>query len=205
MPTCPKCGSQNNELAKFCQSCGAPLLQAQSPAPATVAPSPVPYYTFPTKTGIRTEEKVLIVAVVLVAILVVGGIAAAYIYFTPLVNRVSTRGPVTVTPLVLLILYPNGSFDTHFGSSPRTLSLFPIYLQHGEIHTSTFTLTLSSSDGDRTLESMTFGFSPGFSIQSVTPQLPYAMSRGSSVDVTVTWRAPNVDYTGPAALDLFTS
>jgi ribosomal protein L40E len=39
MALCPKCGSDNEEGAKFCSECGTPLLTAKAPEPEAPEPS----------------------------------------------------------------------------------------------------------------------------------------------------------------------
>ena len=43
---------------------------------------------------------------------------------------------------------------------------------------------------------------PGFSIISISPSLPYSLSPGSNVSITITVQTPNVNYNGPIAFIL---
>ncbi len=46
---------------------------------------------------------------------------------------------------------------------------------------------------------------PGFSIISISPSLPYSLSPGSNVSITITVQTPNVNYNGPIDFILSTN
>ncbi len=205
--TCPKCGYQNIQLAKFCQSCGTPLPAQPSSQP--IAPAPAPYYTLPPRRGIRSEEKAIIIVVALVAILVVGVVATVFIFYSPFsfISQVTPRPvPVVVTGFLLHIQYPNSASNGYFGPATRVLNTpFIVYLQHGEHFQLNLTLTLAANAVAHSVNSISFTFSPGLTLVSVNPNPPVSIQPGFPVRFTVTCQAPNSDYAGPATLDLFTS
>lgn len=205
MPTCPKCGYQNLEAAKFCQSCGTPLI-VQTPS-QPVAPAPMPYYTLPPRQGMRSEEKAIIIVVLLVGILVVGTVTAALIYTPFKLSRVIPRpAPVIMTGFILHIQYPNSASYGYFGSATRPLNApFILYLQHDQEFRGNFTLTLSANSVPHSVDSISITSSPGFTLLSVSPILPRVIQPGSFVNFTVTCQAPNNDYTGPVTLNLVPS
>ncbi len=153
-----------------------------------------------------SEEKTIIIVVLLVVILAVGIVASAFIFFSPFsfINRVTSRpGPVEVIPLVLYVSYPTSS-DNYFGPSYRFLDANPMYFQHGTRFQASFALALGGSTGSHSVNSISLGFSPGFTLLSVNPRLPLTMSLGSSQNFTITLQAPSIDYTGPVTVNLFT-
>ena len=204
MSACPKCGYQNLQLARFCQSCGTPL-PPQSFS-QTFTPTPVPHYYQQPKSGLSSPQIVIIV-VVLVAVLVVGAVATAfYFFYAPFsqISRVSPGpGPVQVTGFFLAIIYRDSS-QSYFGPTYRFLSVpGPMFLQHGEIFRSNFTLTLGGMVS-HSVDSTTLGFSQGFTLQSISPNPLLTMSPGSATTFTATLQAPNVDFRGTVTIDLFT-
>jgi len=156
----------------------------------------------------RSEEKAIIIAVVLVAILVVGAAAFTFIFFSPFnfINRVTTRpAPIVVTGLILHILYPSSASNGYFGPAMRILKTPSfMYLQHSEHFLVNFTLTLAVNAVAHNVDSITFRSSPGFTLLSASPNPPVRIQPGSSVSFTVTCQAPNRDFTGPAILDIVT-
>lgn len=193
----------------FCQSCGTPLptqLSGQPSTPATPSiPAPAPYYTLPPRRGMRSEEKTIIIIIVLVGILVIGIIASAFIFFSPLnLSRVIPRpAPVIVTGFILHIQYPNSASSNYFGSATRILNT-PFFLQHDAHFQANFTLTLAANAVPHSVDSISFGSSPSFTFVSASPNPPVTIQPGTSLSFTVTCQAPNSDYTGPATLDLVT-
>jgi hypothetical protein len=199
MSACPKCGRQNSELASFCQSCGT-RLQVQSfgqPFPR----SPITHQTQSAGGGVSIGKIVIVVFLILG---VISAISFAVVYYegTQLINRVSGIGPVEITHLVLYINYSHTS-DNYLGAQYQFPTLSPVYLHYGQTYLANMSLSLQSTVS-HSLDSVALGFSDGFTVQSVSPQLPFVMTQGSSIILGVTIQAPNTNYSGTVTIDLFT-
>ena len=155
----------------------------------------------------RSEEKTIIIVIVLVGILVIGIIASAFIFFSPLnLSRVIPRpAPVVVTVFTLHIQYPDSASSGYFGSATRLLNTpFFSYLQHGEHFQANFTLTLAANALPHSVDSISFGSPISFTLLSASPNPPVTIQPGTSLSFRVMCQAPNGDYAGPATLDLVT-
>src|SRR5436309_3168807 len=197
--SCPKCGHLNPDYSRFCQSCGASL------GPESFGqyhPSTTPS----ARQGISDVQKIIIVvAVILVVIIVVGAIAASFLLSLNSVSRTSSlSAPIVITGVNAQMNYANPS-ATYFG--PQTQSLggsgLPLQLQYGQSFYYGFSLRMGGLYQTHTIDSVYLS-TPGFDLLSVSPTLPYAMSSGSSVTLTITGEAPSQNYYGAITIIIST-
>jgi hypothetical protein len=200
MSACPNCGHQNVELASFCQSCGIRL--AVEPSGQPFPRSPITHETQSSVGGGVSTMKIILVIFLIIGVISAISFAVVYYEGTQFINRVSEIGPVEMTGLLLYINYSHGS-DNYLGAHYQFLIRSPIYLHYGQTYQANMSLTLQSTVS-HSLDSVVLGFSDGFTIQSVSPQLPFAMTPGSSIILGVTIQAPSTNYSGAVTIDLFT-
>ncbi len=196
MSSCPKCGYHNLDHALFCQSCGTLLFPQPQTHPFPRSPA---YYQTSPHRGMDPTVKIIIIVAIVIGVIVIGGSAATFEYFSS-----TLPGRDTVNSLTLAIIYPNQATDGYFGLAYWQMNNgLPIYLGHGQTYTAKWTLTLRPGT-NHTLDSATTAFSGGFSLQSVSPNLPFTLTPGSSTTLYFTIRAPDQDYNGLVTIDLLT-
>ncbi len=154
-------------------------------------------------------EGVVIIAVILVAVLILAGLASAFFLLSPftIISRTATSQPgtVTITGFNLQISYADSS-NSYFGPSTQSLTGagLPLQLQHGQQFTYSFKLAMGGITGtSHSVDSLGLT-TPGFTLLTVNPNLPYTFSAGSSVTFIITGHAPNYDFTGAPTLVLST-
>ena len=74
----------------------------------------------------------------------------------------------------------------------------------GSTITETFTLTSSAILFTHSINQVTVG-TPGFTLLSVSPSLPYSVGPGGSVTITVVIQTPNTNYVGTLNIVVLTS
>lgn len=166
-----------------------------------------PPLSIPTpKGGLSDTDKIVIVVAIILVVIVVGGVIAAAIYFGTLSSIArtptppTTTAPVVVTGVNVQIAYSAPSAN-YFGPQSQSLSGtgLPLQLQYGQEFYYSFSLRMGGLYESHTIDSVTLN-TPGFSLVSVNPALPYSMSSGSSVTVTVTGQAPSQNFAGAITL-----
>lgn len=111
-------------------------------------------------------------------------------------------GNVKVTAVNLNVDY--STTDGYFGPSSQALSTSEFSLFNGQEFTETLTLTNNALLFTHNINSITSA-TPGFTVLSVQPNLPYTLSKGGSVAITIKMRAPDSEYNGPLNLRISTS
>jgi len=111
-------------------------------------------------------------------------------------NTPTPTASITVTGLNLQIQY-NGSEQGYFGPTQQGISVDTMLtVNGGQQFLDSITLTESAlASSSHSLNSITVT-TQGFTIVSIDPALPITFSPGSSVRITITFQAPNSDYTG---------
>jgi hypothetical protein len=139
----------------------------------------------------KTRSKVFIgVGVVVLVIVVAIGLASLS---TPTVQ---------ITAVNLEIEYA-GFTGGYFGPSSQSLN-GTLSTTAGSTFSYTFTLTSSAVLLTHAINQISLG-TPGFTLISVSPSLPYNVSPGGSVTITIVVRAPNTNYNGPLNIVVVTS
>jgi hypothetical protein len=139
----------------------------------------------------RTRYKVIIGVAVAILLIIVGiGIVG---YLTPTVQ---------ITAVNLEIEY-TGIFGGYFGPSSQSLG-YATNGPSGGTFSFTFTLTSNAILLTHSINQITLG-TPGFALLSISPSLPYSVSPGGSVTITLVIQAPNTNYIGPLNIVLVTS
>jgi hypothetical protein len=133
-----------------------------------------------------------------IGIVVVVVILAFFAYAT--ISGTSAN-KVNITGANLQISYTNGG--TYLGPSSQALS-GTISVNGGDQITYTITFTTSAWLFTHSINSISMGTS-GFTLISVSPNLPYTLSPSSSVAITLTIQTPNANYNGPITILLSTS
>lgn len=110
---------------------------------------------------------------------------------------------VKVTAYNLNIVY-TGSTSGYLGPTSQVISTNSFNVNGGQIYTDTITLYTSALLLDHQIDSVTMN-TPGFSIVSVQPSLPYKFSSGSSIALTLQIQTPSNDYTGTVNIIIITS
>jgi len=139
----------------------------------------------------KTRSKVFIgVGVVVLVIVVAIGLASLS---TPTVLITGTNLEIEYT----------GITGGYFGPSSQSLGYTTTW-PAGDTFSFTFTLTSSAVLLTHSINQITVD-TPGFTLISVSPSLPYNVSPGGSVAITLVIRAPNTNYSGPLNIVLVTS
>ncbi|MEM3845103.1 MAG: hypothetical protein QXU98_05320 [Candidatus Parvarchaeota archaeon] len=140
-------------------------------------------------------RNIAIIGVVVLVIIIIGIIGLA---------SLSTPS-VTVTTANLEIIYPNGATNGYLGPSFQALNSNSLTLSGGQQFTETITLNNQASIfTSHTIYSITTN-TPGFSVVSVSPQLPFTLAPGASAAFTITITSPNTNYNGPVTIVITTS
>ncbi len=109
---------------------------------------------------------------------------------------------VSITGYVLNIFYPNGATDGWLGPSPRSYAT-NVIVSGGDPFNDNLTL-YSTSPSAQNITSIKVT-TQGFSLMSVSPNLPIMFSAGERVSVTLTIQTPDANYDGPINLRIATS
>lgn len=110
---------------------------------------------------------------------------------------------VKVTAYNLNIAY-TGSTSGYLGPTSQVLSTYSFDVNGGQAYTDTITLYTSALLFDHQIDSITIN-TPGFTLLSVQPSLPYKFSPDSSMALTLKIQTPNYDYNGPVNILITTS
>jgi len=116
---------------------------------------------------------------------------------------IAPSNQVQITGYNLDVSYA-GSTSGYFGPSSQALSGTGLTLNGGQQFTDTITISDSAILFKHSIEQFSVT-TPGFTLDSVTPNLPITLSPGGSVTITLTLTAPNEDYTGPITYNLYTT
>jgi len=139
----------------------------------------------------RTRNKVII-GVAVAIILIIIGIAA---YF-------ANQPTVQITAINLEIEY-TGLFGGYFGPSSQSIG-GALSATAGSTITYTFTLTSNAILLTHSINQIALD-TPGFTLLSVSPSLPYSVSPGGSVSITLEIQVPDTSYVGPLNIIVVTS
>ena len=150
----------------------------------------------------RTRNKVIIGVTVAIVLIIVGIGIVGYLS-TPTPTTVTTILPtVQITGVNLEIEY-TGDIGGYFGPSSQSLG-GTLSVTAGSTITETFTLTSSAILFTHSINQVTVG-TPGFTLLSVSPSLPYSVGPGGSVTITVVIQTPNTNYVGTLNIVVLTS
>jgi hypothetical protein len=108
----------------------------------------------------------------------------------------SPTNTVTVTGENVNINYPDGAAYGWLG--PSRFHAGTVTVNSGDQFTDTLSL-YSTSSNTQQITSITVS-TPGFSIQSISPNTPITFTADATVDVTLTIQTPTTDYNGPIDL-----
>jgi hypothetical protein len=154
-------------------------------------------------------EEVVIVAVILVGVLILAGFVSAFFLLAPVttVSRTATSQPstVTITGFILQISYADSS-NSYFGPSTQSLTgtSLPLQVQRGQEFTYSFKLAMAGiAETSHSVDGLALT-TPGFTLVTVSPTLPFTFFAGSSATFIITGEAPNYDFTGAPTLVLST-
>jgi len=157
------------------------------------------------KQGLSETQKVVIVAtVVLVAVIVGAIVALAYVQSGSTASTTTTTAPIVITGVNAQVNYANPSAN-YFGAQSQSLggSGLPLNLQYGQSFYYSFTLRMGGYSETHSIDAVSLS-TPGFTLLSVNPTIPYTMSSGSSVTLTITGQAPNTSYYGAVTITVST-
>ena len=152
----------------------------------------------------RTRNKVIIGVAVAILLIIVGiGIAG---YFTSQSTSQSTSivqiPIVQITGSNLEIEY-TGAFGGYFGPSSQGFRS-TLTTTAGSTITYTFTLTSNAILLTHSINQIALG-TPGFTLLSISPSLPYSVGPGGSVTITLVIQVPNTNYVGTLNIIIVTS
>jgi ribosomal protein L37E len=197
---CPRCGTPNEDNAQFCSKCGYhfPQVQQQMAQQQGQPTQQTPIYSTSKPKKSRKKTWIVvgsIIAVVIIVILVGTVFLATGGYIT---------GPtptVTVTAVDLTIQY-TGLTSGYLGPTSQSLDGFTT--SAGSQFTDSITFTSSSIVLTHNINNI-YVNTPGFTIDSISPNLPYSFSPGSTFTITITMTVPANSYTGVLNLVVSTS
>ncbi|MEM3272292.1 MAG: zinc ribbon domain-containing protein [Metallosphaera sp.] len=191
---CSKCGTPNEDDAQFCNKCGAALpISSQSQNTSQQSSQNQPssnQYLLPK----RSSKKWWIIGIAIVIVVII----IAVIAINDLNQSSST---VTVTAVDLSVVY-NGLTSGYLGPTSQSLNGFTI--SPGSSFSYSITFTSSAALLSHSINSI-YTTTPGFSIISISPNLPYSFSPGSTFTITIIIQAPNTAYNGVLQLTVTTS
>jgi len=153
-------------------------------------------------------ERAVIVVVILIGVIVIAAVVGGFYYYSSIARTStvppSSSSPVVITGINLEISYAFSS-DNYFG--PRSQSLggtgMPLSLQNGQSFYYSFKLIMGGLYQSHNIDSVTLT-TAGFTLMSVNPSLPYSMSSGSSVTITITAQAPISEFYGAVTISVTT-
>jgi hypothetical protein len=160
----------------------------------------------------RGTRNVLIGIVVIVVVAIIA-IASLGLISNPLSSgsntTQSTQPPATVTLTAanMQVVYPNAATSGYLGPSSQSLNVngLPQTFAGGQ----EFSLTISLNNQASIITSHTISListnTQGFTVNSVSPTLPYTLGPGASVTFTITLTTPNTNYDGPYTIVVTTS
>jgi len=188
---------QNVQVGRFCGSCGNSLpLYPNSPINQ-------PYYSSPPRSGISGSTKAIIIVVVIVGLFLILPAATLFYYTSSLTSsRLSFTGPATITGIELAIVYQNQPGPNYFGPQFQ-------FVQYGHLSPvqpiipTKLTLTLATNQTSHTVTSISLGYSGAFTIQSISPATPFAVTPGTTTTLAVTLLAPSTTFNGPVTIDVY--
>jgi hypothetical protein len=102
----------------------------------------------------------------------------------------------------LVIIYPNGGTNGWLGPSPRS-SLVSATVDQRNQYIETLSL-YSTSVSTEEITSITIS-NPGFSVTNISPGTPISFDPGATVDITMTFQAPDRNYHGPLEISISTT
>lgn len=140
----------------------------------------------------------IVVGVVVVVIIIIG---VGY-YLANSGNIGNPTVKVTITGLNLQIAY-NGLTGGYLGPTSQAIS-YSDTVNGGQQFSVTFSLTDTALLLNHQINSVTVSTN-GFSVISVSPNMPYSMSPDSTVTITVNLGSPGSSFDGPLTLSLATS
>jgi len=189
---CPRCGTPNDDNAQFCVKCGYQFPQQQQAIPSNQQSS-----TFQPPISKKSRKNTWIIVGAIVVVLIVIIVIIATINLSP-INQTPT---INVTAVDLTIQY-TGLTSGYLGPTSQSLNGFTTNAGTQYVYSITFTssaVLLSHNINNIYVNT------PGFAIVSVSPNLPYGFSPGSTFTITITLAVPSSSYTGVLNLVVSTS
>lgn len=110
---------------------------------------------------------------------------------------------VQVTGYNLQVYYA-GSTSNYFGPTYQSLGGSGMNLNGGQTFTYTITFTSSAILLRHSIEQLSVT-TPGFTLDSISPNLPITLSPGGSATITLTVTTPDENYNGPVTFQLYTT
>ena len=110
---------------------------------------------------------------------------------------------VTIPAINLNIAY-NGKTNGYLGPTSQSVATSLPTVNGGDEFTETLTLHSSALVFTHSIDNMIIT-TQGFTIESITPNLPYSFSPGSSMSFTLEIKTPMENYDGPINLLIETS
>jgi hypothetical protein len=170
-----------------------------------------PYYYPPAAPPEKKDHTLLIVllVVLVVVVVVVAGIAAVAYYGTSILRTSSTggngggsnSGSTYITAINYQVDYA-GSSSGYFGPASQSKIVNQGFA--GTTISDTITLTNSALYSSHTVDAIRVT-TVGFSIISTTPDLPYTVSAGGDVSITLLIQPPSYSYYGSLGVVISTS
>ncbi len=208
---CVKCSADIPKDSQFCNICGTKVAASNGQSKDVPQNEPIkqvqqtPVTQNVAKPSIFSLRNIALAIGGIIALFIVVSVIAAFISgmdsgMQSISNNAKT---VTITGDNLDISY-TGSTSGYFGPTSQAISSTPLTLKGGQQLTSSFTITSSALLLNHDINQISVT-TPGFTLNSVTPNLPITLSPGSSVRVTLTITAPNEDYSGPITYNLGTT
>jgi len=164
-----------------------------TPQPNILTPAPPP------KKKSRKKLIAIIIAVVVIVIVIIAVIGAVVSNNNS--GIVTPLPKVNVTAVDLSIVY-NGLSSGYLGPTSQSLPGFTTV--SGSSYSYTITFTSSAAILTHSITSI-YTNTPGFSITSVSPTLPYSFSPGSTFTVTIIIQTPTSSYDGVLQITVETS
>jgi len=159
-----------------------------------------------TPTPEKKSRKKIWIAVAIIAVIVIAFITVGIANYSSNnnINNNNTSTPpamVDVTAVDLTIQY-TGITSGYLGPTSQSLNGFTVTASNQFTYTITF--TTSAVLLTHSINAI-YVNTPGFSIVSISPNLPYSFGPGSTVTITITMTAPSSSYTGVLNLVVSTS
>lgn len=189
MAYCPNCGKSVPDNVVFCPSCGksiSTLTGSPQPQPAS-STQPMSPQSPKSRTLRNVGIVVVVVVVAMVSLIIIGAASASTVNITAQNLSFDYTGSTS------------GYFGPSFQGGGNSLSVGG---------GSQFTETITPTNGALLLTHSINSISvttPGFTLVTISPNLPYSLTPGSSITFTLTIQAPNTNYNGPIGILISTS
>jgi hypothetical protein len=165
-------------------------------------------YYYPPQPAKTDHTLIIVLVVVVVAVIVIAGVVATAFLSASIFRASSSTGgggntpqPVSITATNYQIDYTSGG--SYFGPSSQSNSQ-TFDTTTGSEFTDTLKLTNNDLFTAHSVNSVTIT-TPGFTLVSTSPYLPYSVGSSGSVSITLTITAPTTQYNGPLGILVSTS